>query len=44
LVELDDKGAAWISRTKTKVIEAALDKAAYGGAPKRFIFNTPTRL
>jgi hypothetical protein len=31
LVELDDKGAAWISRTKTKLIEVALDKVAYGG-------------
>lgn len=30
LIELDDRGAAWISATKTKVIEVALDKVAYG--------------
>ena len=42
LIELDDLGVAWISATKTKVIEVALDKIAYGWSPRRFTCNTPT--
>ena len=34
LIELDDNGVALISRTKTKVIEVALDKVAYGWSPE----------
>jgi uncharacterized protein (DUF433 family) len=39
LVELDDKGVAWISRTKTKVIEVTLDKVAYGWSPEEIHFQ-----
>ncbi|MBO0861778.1 MAG: DUF433 domain-containing protein [Chloracidobacterium sp.] len=39
LVELDDNGVAWISGTRTKVIEVALDKAAYGWSPEEIHFQ-----
>ncbi len=29
-VRLDEKGVAWIDKTRTKVIEVALDHIAYG--------------
>lgn len=34
LIELDDKGVAWISGANTKVIEVVLDKMAYGWSPE----------
>jgi uncharacterized protein (DUF433 family) len=39
LIELDDFGVAWISGTKTKVIEVALDKVAYGWSPEEIHFQ-----
>src|SRR5262249_39598153 len=39
LIELDDRGVAWISSTKTKVIEVALDKIAYGWSPEEIHFQ-----
>ena len=39
LIELDERGVAWISGTKTKVIEVALDKVAYGWSPEEIHFR-----
>lgn len=39
LIELDGSGGAWISGTKTKVIEVALDKVAYGWSPEEIHFQ-----
>lgn len=39
LIELDEKGVAWISSTKTKVIEVALDKVAYGWSAEEMHFQ-----
>ncbi len=39
LIELDDNGVAWISGTRTKVIEVALDKVAYGWSPDEIHFQ-----
>ena len=39
LIELDDNGIAWISGTRTKVIEVALDKVAYGWSPEEIHFQ-----
>jgi len=39
LIELDDNRIAWISGTKTKVIEVALDKVAYGWSPEEIHFQ-----
>jgi uncharacterized protein (DUF433 family) len=39
LIELDDNGVAWIRGTKTKVIEVALDKVAYGWSPEEIHFQ-----
>jgi uncharacterized protein (DUF433 family) len=39
LVEPDDKGGAWMSRTKTKVIEPALNKVAFGWRPEEVHFQ-----
>lgn len=39
LIELDDNGVAWISGTKTKVVEVALDKVAYGWSPEEIHFQ-----
>ncbi|MCI0388713.1 MAG: DUF433 domain-containing protein [Acidobacteria bacterium] len=39
LIELDDNGVAWISETKTKVIEVALDKVANGWSPEEIHFQ-----
>ena len=33
-IYLDEQGRAWIDDTNTKVIEIALDKAAYGWSPE----------
>src|SRR5262249_8919738 len=39
LIELDERGVAWITATKTKVIEVALDKVAYGWSPEETHFQ-----
>lgn len=39
LIELDDDGVAWISGTRTKVIEVALDQVAYGWSPEEIHFQ-----
>jgi len=39
LIELDERGVAWISDTRTKVIEVALDKVAYGWSPEEIHFQ-----
>ncbi|MEW6126909.1 MAG: DUF433 domain-containing protein [Acidobacteriota bacterium] len=41
LIELDDKGVAWISGTKVKVIELAADKLAHGSSPEEMRFQYP---
>ena|SRR5215510_10653918 len=33
LIELDERGIAWINGTKVKVIEIATDKLAHGSSP-----------
>ena len=39
LIDRDDRGVAWISGTKIKVIEVALDKVAYGWSPEEIHFQ-----
>jgi uncharacterized protein (DUF433 family) len=41
LIELDDRGIAWISGTKVKVIEVALDKLAHGSSPEEMHLQYP---
>ena len=41
LIELDDQGVAWISETRVKVIEVALDKPAHGSSPEEMAFQYP---
>ena len=40
-IRLDDKGAAWIDETNTKVIEVVLDQLAYGWSPEEIHFQHP---
>ncbi|MDQ3687330.1 MAG: DUF433 domain-containing protein [Acidobacteriota bacterium] len=40
-IELDEQGVAWISGTKVKVIEVALDKLAHGSSPEEIHFQYP---
>lgn len=40
-IELDDRGVAWISGTKVKVVEVVLDKIAYGSSPEEIHFQHP---
>ena len=40
-IELDERGIAWISGTKVKVIEVALDKLAHGSSPEEIHFQYP---
>ena len=39
LIEIDDKGIAWIIGTNTKVIEVALDHIAHGWSPEEIYFQ-----
>ena len=39
LIELDERGVAWLGGTKTKVIEVALDKVANGWSPEEIHFQ-----
>ena len=41
LIEIDEQGVAWISGTKVKVIEVALDKVAHGWSPEEIHFQHP---
>src|SRR5438093_4036132 len=41
LIELDEQGRAWVSGTKVKVIEVALDKLAHGSSPEEMHFQYP---
>jgi uncharacterized protein (DUF433 family) len=41
LIELDEQGVAWISGTRVKVIEVALDKLAYESSPEEMAFQYP---
>jgi uncharacterized protein (DUF433 family) len=41
IIELDEQGVAWISGTKTKVIEVVLDKLAHGSSPEEIHFQHP---
>lgn len=38
-IEIDDKGIAWLSGTRTKVIEVALDHLAHGWSPEEIFFQ-----
>jgi uncharacterized protein (DUF433 family) len=40
-IELDDQGVAWISGTRVKVLEVALDKLAHGSSPEEIHFQYP---
>lgn len=40
-IELDEQGTAWISGTKIKVIEVALDKLAHGSSPEEIHSQHP---
>ncbi len=40
-IELDERGVTWISGTKVKVIEVALDKLAHGSSPEDIHFQYP---
>ena len=41
LIEIDERGVAWISDTKIKVIEVATDKLAHGSSPEEMHFQYP---
>ncbi len=41
LIELDENGVAWVSDTKVKVIEVAVDKLAHGSSPEEMHFQYP---
>jgi uncharacterized protein (DUF433 family) len=40
-IEIDARGAAWISGTKVKVVEVVLDKLAHGWSPEEIHFQHP---
>ena len=41
LIELDERGVAWITGTKVKVTEVATDKLAYGSSPEEMRLQYP---
>jgi len=41
LVELDERGVAWITDPKVKVIEVATDKLAHGSSPEAMHLQYP---
>ena len=41
LIELDERGVAWITGTKVKVIEVATDKLAHGSTPEEMHLQYP---
>jgi uncharacterized protein (DUF433 family) len=38
-IEIDDKGVAWLTGTRIKVIEVALDHLAHGWSPEEIFFQ-----
>lgn len=40
-IEVDEEGVAWVSGTKVKVIEVALDKLAHGSSVEEMHFQYP---
>jgi uncharacterized protein (DUF433 family) len=40
-IELDERGVAWVSGTKVKVLEVALDKLAHESSPEEMRFQFP---
>jgi uncharacterized protein (DUF433 family) len=40
-IEIDENRVAWITDTKVKVIEIALDKLAHGSSPEEIHFQHP---
>ena len=40
-IELDERGVAWISGTKVKVIEIAVDKLAHESSPEEMVRQYP---
>lgn len=40
-IEVDAEGVAWVSETKVKVIELALDKLAHGSSAEEMHFQYP---
>src|SRR5947199_691008 len=40
-IEIDEHGVAWITNTKVKVIEVALDKIVHGSSPEEMHFQYP---
>ncbi len=40
-IELDPEGVAWLSGTRTKVVEVVLDKIANGWSPEEIHFQHP---
>ncbi len=41
VIEIDDKGVAWISGTRIKVIEVAIDKLAHDSTPEEIQAEYP---
>jgi uncharacterized protein (DUF433 family) len=41
LIEIDEQGVAWISYTKVKVMEVAIDKLVHGSSPEDIHFQYP---
>jgi uncharacterized protein (DUF433 family) len=41
LIELDERGVAWITGTKVKVIEVTTDKLAHGSSPEEMHVQYP---
>ena len=41
LIELDERGVAWITGTKVKVMEVATDKLAHGSSPEEMNLQYP---
>ena len=41
LIELDERGVAWITGTKVKVIEVATDKLVHGSSPEEMHWQYP---
>jgi uncharacterized protein (DUF433 family) len=38
-IEIDDNGVAWLTGTRIKVIEVALDQLAHGWSPEEIFFQ-----
>ena len=39
LIELDERGIAWITGTKVKVIEVATDKLSHSSSPEEMLLQ-----